>query len=125
MPKHDVVKQPMHYVGNGKIECKDAMSSMLHGWCYGTIDHETAYWLTCAFKYIWRAPIKNGIEDIEKAQECLWNAHIAMSNMLEEKQARNNIEKLEQEVFAFNKAKKVWEETSREEYEDYCERAGY
>ena len=30
-----------------------------------------AYWWGCAFKYLWRWPLKNGVEDLRKAEECL------------------------------------------------------
>lgn len=31
----------------------------------------TAYWCACAFKYLWRWPLKNGKQDLLKAQECI------------------------------------------------------
>lgn len=66
---YDEIKNPSHYDGDGFIECKDALRSMMYkpSW----ISTETGYWWGCAFKYIWRWPFKNGIEDIDKAIRCL------------------------------------------------------
>lgn len=57
----DVVNQPNHYA-NFSIECIDAMQAMLSkeefiGYLRGNI-----------FKYNWRYKLKNGIEDLKKAQ---------------------------------------------------------
>ena len=174
MSEHNPVLSPKHYAGDGTIECKHAMASMIQGWEEnGNVDYATAYWLTCAFKYLWRAPIKNGLEDINKAMECLcnaqeswlrniptnvnreilatsrgvrenflWNPHV--SGEINEDELRkakdsaelNALKAFERDIVLANakevineeellKAKKVWEDTTREEYEDYCERAGY
>ena len=66
----DPVKAPAHYAGDGEIECKDALRSMMHGVnkLAGAM-----YWWGCAFKYLWRWPKKNGLEDLEKCRECLDN----------------------------------------------------
>lgn len=63
----DPVTKPSHYAGYTGIECKTAMESML-----GT-DAYTAYMQGCAFKYLWRWKEKNGIEDLQKARECIGN----------------------------------------------------
>ena len=57
----DNVNHPPHYA-NGGIECIDAMESMLsekefRGYLRGNV-----------FKYLWRYPVKNGVEDLKKAQ---------------------------------------------------------
>lgn len=73
----DDVENPRHYAGDGVVDCKRALESMLGGydndsgaqWPYAA-----AYWIGCALKYIWRAPLKNGREDLEKAIECLKQA---------------------------------------------------
>lgn len=57
----DNVKTPPHYT-SGKIECHQAIREMLgdegyEAWCRGNV-----------IKYMWRYPMKNGVEDIEKAQ---------------------------------------------------------
>ena len=64
----DPVGNPMHYVGNGRISCMDAMKSMMSK---ATIMPSQAYWWGCAFKYIWRWPFKNGSQDVRKAIQCL------------------------------------------------------
>ena len=64
----DIVKAPAHYMGDGEVECKRAMQSMMTNTAFvGT----AMYWWGCAFKYIWRWPHKNGVQDIDKAIECL------------------------------------------------------
>ena len=58
---------PGHY-SRGGMECADAMRAMMYGL---DITNMEAYWLGCAMKYIWRFAEKNGVEDLEKARECL------------------------------------------------------
>lgn len=60
---------PDHYKGTG-ITCSQAMSSMVNAWD-NTVPKMTLYWVMCAFKYIWRFPLKNGTQDLEKAVMCL------------------------------------------------------
>ena len=67
----DPVSAPTHYSGDGHIECKDAMRSMLAGYDRADVKSAVAYWLTTALKYIWRAPLKNGLQDLKKARECI------------------------------------------------------
>lgn len=67
---YDDVKNPIHYAGDGSVECRDALRSMMFpapSW----MSAETAYWWGCAFKYLWRWPHKNQIKDINKAIRCL------------------------------------------------------
>jgi len=53
--KHDPVNHPRHYTNHPSgIECIQVAEHM--GFCLGN-----------AIKYIWRADMKNGIEDLEKA----------------------------------------------------------
>lgn len=64
----DPVSSPAHYTGD--IECKDAMKSMMNKG--GFPGHEMEiFWWGCAFKYLWRWPDKNGIEDLEKCKQCI------------------------------------------------------
>lgn len=59
--EHDPVNHPSHYTQGG-IECIDAMVS-----AFGK--EAVAHFCICnAFKYIFRYRLKNGKEDIEKAQ---------------------------------------------------------
>lgn len=75
----DPVKAPAHYAGDGKIACMDAMRSMLTGYQRSGVSSlrmegsplEASYWATCAFKYVWRWPCKNGLQDLEKARQCI------------------------------------------------------
>lgn len=62
------VANPRHYAGDGKISCKDALRSMMNA---ANIDSEKAYWWGCAFKYLWRWPLKNGVEDLKKCKQCI------------------------------------------------------
>ena len=65
---NDLVKNPRHYEGDGKIQCKDAMKSMVHGI---RMPLEIGYWWITSLKYIWRWPHKNGEQDIDKAIQSL------------------------------------------------------
>lgn len=58
--KADNVNKPKHY-NQGSIECIDAMIS-----AFGVEDVKTFCKLNI-FKYLWRANLKNGNEDMEKA----------------------------------------------------------
>lgn len=52
---HDPINHPAHYTGHPSgIECIQITEHM--GFCLGN-----------AIKYIWRADLKNGLEDLEKA----------------------------------------------------------
>ena len=63
-----VTYSPPHYMGDGKITCKDAMDSMMHNFHHRGV---TGYWWGCAFKYLWRWPYKGVREDLEKAKACI------------------------------------------------------
>ena len=64
----DPVKAPAHYAGDGVITCKHALKSMFTN---ANVTADMAYWWGCAFKYMWRWHLKNGLQDLEKCQECL------------------------------------------------------
>lgn len=68
---NDPVYAPAHYAGDGKIECKAAMGSMMAGYDSAAVCSNVAYWCGCAFKYLWRWPLKNNREDLRKACECI------------------------------------------------------
>lgn len=57
----DKVNQPNHYA-NFSIECIDAMQAML------SRDEFIGYLRGNIFKYLWRYKLKNGVEDLKKAQ---------------------------------------------------------
>lgn len=61
---------PEHYKGDGAISCADALRSMFTPIEDG-LSAMQVYWLGCAFKYVWRWPLKNGVEDLDKAIDCL------------------------------------------------------
>jgi|TARA_R110001592_G_scaffold42760_1_gene138827 hypothetical protein len=62
--KKDMVDHPAHYNASG-IECIDAMKAMSEK---SSVDAHAAYcWQNC-FKYLWRWPYKNGLEDLKKAR---------------------------------------------------------
>ena len=56
----DVVNHPPQY-NSGGIECIDAMKAMSEG---SYVEPHHAYCWQNAFKYIWRWPYKNGVEDL-------------------------------------------------------------
>ena len=60
----DLVNKPPHYNTAG-IECIDAMTAMVEG--SKIAPHESYCWQN-AFKYLWRFPYKNGLEDLWKAR---------------------------------------------------------
>ena len=66
----DSVEHPDHYAGDGRIECMDAMRSMMSGERYA-LPAFAAYWWGCIFKYLWRWRRKNGVEDLKKARQCI------------------------------------------------------
>jgi len=60
----DNVNKPPHY-NKASIECIDAMSAMAEG---ANLTAHQAYCWQNSFKYLWRFPYKNGVEDLKKAQ---------------------------------------------------------
>lgn len=60
----DAVEQPPHY-NKSSVECIDAMEAMVEG--SDIPSHEAYCWQNC-FKYLWRWPYKNGLEDLKKAR---------------------------------------------------------
>ncbi len=73
MCSKDNVKMPEHYAGDGEVDCMRAMRSMMEGYAKASVKfgYSRTYWILCCLKYIWRAPLKNGVEDLEKARQCL------------------------------------------------------
>ena len=63
----DPVGHPAHY-RRGGMECKDVMAAMLDGL---DLTPEQGYWYATAFKYMFRWPRKNGLQDLAKCRECL------------------------------------------------------
>lgn len=64
MSENNNVKHPSHY-NNCSLECIDVMEIT-----FGKISVYNFY-ICSAFKYIWRYRFKNGIEDVEKALNCI------------------------------------------------------
>ena len=60
----DMVEHPPHYNAAG-IECIDAMQAMAENAPVGA--HEAYCWQN-SFKYLWRWPYNNGLEDLKKAR---------------------------------------------------------
>lgn len=63
------VKAPQHYAGDGNISCMDALRSMMSN--IKDMSPVVIYWWGCAFKYLWRWPLKGGKQDIEKCLQCI------------------------------------------------------
>lgn len=61
---NDNVNSPSHYNQSG-LECIDAMAAMSNG---VEMDPHSSYCWQNAFKYLWRWPYKNGVEDLRKAR---------------------------------------------------------
>jgi len=65
-PLHaNMVDKPPHY-NSANIECIEAMEAMSEG---ADIPSHQAYCWQNSFKYLWRWPYKNGLEDLKK---CRW-----------------------------------------------------
>jgi hypothetical protein len=60
----DMVNKPPHYNQAG-IECIDAMKAMVE---QAEVDPHASYCWQNSFKYLWRWPYKNGVEDLKKAR---------------------------------------------------------
>lgn len=58
----DMVNHPAHYTAGG-IECIDALAAATAG-----LDGIEAVCTANAIKYLWRWKLKNGVEDLKKAQ---------------------------------------------------------
>lgn len=68
---YDDITYPLHYAGNNKITCKDALNSMMSP-LGAVITPKIGYWLGCAFKYLWRAFLKGDPEkDLKKCKQCI------------------------------------------------------
>ena len=67
---NDPVHSPVWYRGDGEVECKRAIASMM---AEAPLSPIQGFWWGAAFKYIWRWWGKNGAQDIEKAIECMQN----------------------------------------------------
>lgn len=62
----DLIHHPRHYAWRGGLECIEIAREL----CRGS-DGIAAYLIGCATKYIYRYPRKNGLQDLDKAIECL------------------------------------------------------
>lgn len=81
---HDSVNHPAHYTAGG-IECIDAIAAALtcqtdpmHAWLTGQV-----------LKYMWRWPLKNGLEDLKKARFYLDRLIADMERKSKEKAAES------------------------------------
>lgn len=61
--QHDAVEHPQHYCAGG-IECIDAIEAALSS----QKDPAEAFLTGQVLKYLWRYPLKNGVEDLKKAR---------------------------------------------------------
>lgn len=60
--KNDMVNHPKHYT-SGKIECIDVIKEITQ-----QCNKFEAYLIGTILKYLWRWKLKNGLEDLKKAQ---------------------------------------------------------
>lgn len=63
-----MVSDPRHYDGDGTIRCRDALASMM---AHADVPAESCYYWGCAFKYLWRWPHKDGLQDLYKCRQCI------------------------------------------------------
>lgn len=98
----DLVNHPSHYE-TGKFECIEVMEEALgrdvvKGFCIGN-----------AFKYLYRAKRKNGLEDLKKAQWYL-NRVISMEDADNTKdpyaEQKERLKKLEEEIYETDKSER-------------------
>lgn len=61
--EHDPVNHPSHYTAGG-VECLDAIRAALTGYQ----DAFRGFLAGQIIKYVWRSPLKNGLEDLKKAR---------------------------------------------------------
>lgn len=63
--KSDIIKKPLHYTFRGveAIVAVDILTAKATG--------RVAYLIGCAVKYLYRYPMKNGAQDLDKAIQCL------------------------------------------------------
>lgn len=65
----DSVRNPSHYDGAHGVDCAEAMANMVDR--HMGLTGSESYWWATALKYLWRWPLKNGREDLDKAVECI------------------------------------------------------
>ena len=58
----DMVNHPAHY-NKGPVECLDAIESAVMG-----LRGIEAVYAAHVIRYVWRYPMKNGLEDLKKAE---------------------------------------------------------
>lgn len=75
-----MASEPTRYAGDGKISAGRAMRSMVAGWRRGeAVGPMTMWWVLCAFKYVWRFPLKgHPLADLAKAEDCIRHARAEM-----------------------------------------------
>lgn len=66
---NDVVEHPAHYQGAYGVECMDVIANLLDR--VDGLNGTEKYWYGCAVKYLYRWPLKNGTEDLRKAEQCI------------------------------------------------------
>ena len=78
----DNVNHPSHYEGNTSLECIDVMELT-----FGT-NAVSGFCVCNAFKYLWRHKYKNGLEDLQKAEQYL---AMATNYQMGDKEQENRI----------------------------------
>lgn len=68
--QHDAVYKPSHYEKDGYPSTQVMVRAMFAG-TQGKLPLSVYPWWKDAFKYIFRWPLKNGVEDLRKAQRCI------------------------------------------------------
>lgn len=64
---NDIISKPSHYIGINGLEVEEVTQNFLPRYTDGYVSHRVG----SAIEYLLRAPLKNGLEDIEKAKENL------------------------------------------------------
>ena len=89
-PPFDSVNRPKHY-NQGEIECIDAIRAAL------TPDEFRGYLKGNSLKYLWRADLKGGLEDLQKAQ---WYINQEIGRRLGESRVRPDAPELDEATAA-------------------------
>ena len=62
---------PAHYRGDGYTTASCAMRSMMLPASRRGYSAMALWWWGCAFKYLWRWPLKGKADDLRKAKDCI------------------------------------------------------
>lgn len=88
LQNHDPVNHPSHYTQGG-VECIDAIQAAV-----SNLSGPEAWLTGSAIKYLWRWKMKNGLEDLQKAQFYLDR----LINLVDEDETRRKVDAMRMEA---------------------------